>query len=256
MSRTRGINYPFISLKKALERVQQLYDKEGKHQSAQHIAAEHWDYSERSSGVRQTIAALRAFGLIDKSDKHNPGGIQLSELALRIILDKREDSTEREQAIKASAIKPKIFREMWGKWGSDGLPSDNNMAHFLIFDKKSNEKAASNIVRIFKETITFAGLVNSDFITEDEKDETEETETEISEGASGVVDIKPEPSTFSTLSSSAEVSVQKVKTRQDSCSLDEGQVIIQFPENLGSESRKYFVEWLDLIKKKVGRTDE
>ena len=238
MSKARSINYPFIPLKKALLRVEQIDKKEGKNPVAPDIAAEHWEYSPASSGVRQTIAALKSFGLIEVSGDKN---IQISESALHIILDKRKDSTERDNFIKTAATKPKIFNEMWEKWGQSRLPSDENMEYFLIFEKKINKVSASKIIKIFKETISFANLEVQIPEEDNEAEDNENSVEDIIENKDSQTNLLPETQT------------QQTEIRRDTCSLDEGQAIIQFPEEMSKSSYLDFVDWLDLIKNKAKR---
>ena len=189
MSKKKHFGVPFINLESAINKVKDLYDQEGRNSVNIQIAVDHWGYSEASSGGRQTTSALKTFGLIEDLGRGEAREIQLSELALRILLDTREDSTERDNAIKAAALKPKMFEELWRKWRSTGLPSDANMLHFLIFEKGINEKSAANFVKIFKDTISFANLSASDPISEENegddgstdsyKDEMSSTDTQL-----------------------------------------------------------------------------
>ena len=235
MAKAKSINFPFIPLEKAVSRIIEVYDKEGRNPVAPNIAAEHWGYSSKSSGARQTIAALRAFGLIELVK----GNIQISEPALNnIILDKRPNSEERDNTLKEAAIKPKIFSEMWKKWGQGGLPSDANMAYFLTIEKGVKEDSASRIINIFRKTISFTNLTYQP-ITEDNK-----TEGDISEGT-----INEELQTNTQTE-------QEVGIRRDVCSLDEGQAIIQFPEEMGKGSYSDLLAWLEVIKSKVTRLSQ
>lgn len=227
MAKAKSIHYPFINLERALLRVEQLYEKEGRNPANTKVAVQHWGYGKASSGGRQTVAALRAFGLIDASGEKNARSVQISELALLIIRDKREDKTELDEAIKTAATKPKIFNEMWGKWGQTGLPSDANIAHFLMFEKEINEASANKIIKIFKETISFAKLTKSDHATK-EDEEIDEGDNTTEEVASK--DTKRGPS--------LELPTQKTEMRQYSFSLDEGQVTIQLPKGLSKDSHE------------------
>ncbi len=57
----RSVSYPFITLEQAVARAKVLWDKEGKNLAYVSAAVTHWDYAAKSSGGRQTIAALEGF---------------------------------------------------------------------------------------------------------------------------------------------------------------------------------------------------
>lgn len=238
MARAKGINYPFISLKVAIDRVRELYKMEGTNVVNAKLAARHWGYKEKSSGGLRTVAALSAFGLVEVSGKGSDRSIKISRLARNIILDEREDSSERDEHIKTTATKPKIFNEMWQKWSESGLPSDANITYFLMSEKEVNKTSASDILKKFKETISFANLIG--FKPEDEE------KNEATEGKTTDTDISEDPL--------PELPTQKTEMRQDSFSLDEGQAIIQFPKKLSKDSYEDFEVWLELIKKKAKRS--
>src|SRR4051812_5063904 len=91
--RLRSPAYPFISLKAAVERARIFYDKEKRNSANVQVAVKHWDYKAKSSGGVQTVAALKAFGLMKDIGTGDARQVQLTELGLRIILDTRVDSS-------------------------------------------------------------------------------------------------------------------------------------------------------------------
>ena len=93
---------------------------------------------------------------------------------MRILLDQRPESTERDEAIKRAALTPKIHSVLWKKWGFP-LPSDDNLRHALIFDWKFNENSVDDFIREYKDTIRFAKLAESYTLSVDQTD-TEEAD--------------------------------------------------------------------------------
>lgn len=88
----RSPNFPFISLEKAIERARQLHDAEGRHAVRVDVAAKHWGYNLKSSGVLQTVGALRMYGLISvEAGAGLNRTIRLTDRALRVLLDKRPE---------------------------------------------------------------------------------------------------------------------------------------------------------------------
>ena len=245
MNKKRFFGFPSIDLESAINKVKTLHEKEGGNSVNIKIASTHWGYSEKSSGGRQTTSALKIFGLIEDSGRTDSRKIQISKLGLRIILDEREDSSERDNAVKIVALKPKIFEELWKEWKDTGLPSDANISHFLIFEKGINDKRAKNFVKIFKDTVTFANLSSSDPVSEE------------NEGDEVITD-SPKPEASSTGSQSDVYlkipAEEKTEIRQDLFSLSEGQVIIRLPKVLSRDSYQDLKGWIDLILRNVERS--
>lgn len=153
----RSPRFPFISLEKALERAARFYAKEKRGSAPFAAAAEHWSYSPSSSGALQTFAALKSYGLLDGAHK----SVRLSDLALRILLDKRDDSTEREQLKRQAALSPSIAADINNKW-PDGLPSDATLNHYLVLELGFNESTASKVVNIIKQNHTLIASSTND----------------------------------------------------------------------------------------------
>ena len=168
-SKDRSPAFPFITLEQALERSRQFYAEEKRGVAPFPRAAMHWRYSEASSGALQTVAALKSYGLMDE-----PGGtgksrqLQLSELALRVILDQRPDSVERIGFVRQAALSPSVAAEVHLKW-PEGLPSESTLNHFLVLDKKFNEGTALKVVKILYENQRFAAIEFGTLASDDAK---------------------------------------------------------------------------------------
>lgn len=150
--KVRSPSFPFISLREALDRVRAFYEAEQRNSARPETAAAHWGYSPKSSGGKQTIAALRAFGLLEGDTL-----IKLSGRALRIVLDEREDSEERERLIKQAALMPPLHSKLWERYGAE-LPSDKTLRLSLILDEGFNENSVDDFLTEYKETLEFARL--------------------------------------------------------------------------------------------------
>lgn len=158
-TKERSPTFPFITLEHALERARQFYAEEKRGVAPLARAALHWRYSEASSGLLQTLAALKNYGLLIEraAGAGKERQVQLSDLALRIILDQRPDSQEREDFIRKAAMTPAIAAEVYSRW-SGGLPSDSTLNHFLVLEKKFNEATALRTSKILKENQLFAKI--------------------------------------------------------------------------------------------------
>ena len=146
----RSPNFPFISLAAALDRAAQFYEQEKRGSAPFPVAAEHWHYSPSSSGAMQTGAALKSYGLMVDEGGGANRKLKLTELALRILLDQRPDSVEREQYKRQAAITPPVAAEIYEKW-PDGLPSEATLNHYLVLELGFNQSTAVRAVRIITE---------------------------------------------------------------------------------------------------------
>jgi hypothetical protein len=166
--RTRSPEHPFINLELALKRAKQFYDIEVRNAASLNVAIKHWDYEPKSSGGLQTAATLISFGLLKDEGTGAKRKLQLTQTALRILLDQRPDSPEKAALIKQVALTPKIHKQLWDRWGAT-LPSDAEIRHTLTVDWEPpfNEKSVDDFIKEYKDTITFAKLTESDRATPD-----------------------------------------------------------------------------------------
>jgi len=155
--RHRSPTYPSISLKDAIERAGLFFKKEGKHKATIATAAAHWGYSATSSARLTTVAALKAYGLLEDSGEGAARQVNLTPLGLSIIQDERTVSPERDASIRQAAMLPKTMADLWSKYGNE-LPSDDTLKHYLKVDREFNPNAVSDVIRIYKENVVFAGL--------------------------------------------------------------------------------------------------
>src|SRR5713101_1673177 len=83
--RTRSPMYPFISLRKALERARDFYKAQHQHATPIAAAVGVWEFAAKSSGGLQTVSALKQFGLMTESeDDTDARKVQLTDSALAI----------------------------------------------------------------------------------------------------------------------------------------------------------------------------
>ncbi len=155
--RVRSPAYPALNLKAAIERAYDFYRAEGRYAAALAVTLQHWGYSKRSGSGLKALAALKSFGLIEVTGSGDAQRIKLSDLALRIILDDREDSPDRTGAIATAALRPKMHKKLWNLWHAD-MPSHGNIRHHLIFEEKFNENFVDDFIKEYKSTIEYANV--------------------------------------------------------------------------------------------------
>ena len=151
--KVRSPSFPFISLSEALHRVRELYNAERRNLVHPDVAVACWGYSPRSSGGKQTIAALRAYGLLEDIR----GDLRLTDRAQHILV--REPGTAgRDDLLRQAALSPPVFARLWERYGAD-LPSDKSLRTYLVLELKFNENSVEGLLRSYRETLAFAELL-------------------------------------------------------------------------------------------------
>jgi len=151
--KVRSPSFPFVGLREALDRARTFYEAEQRNAARPETAAAHWGYSAKSSGGKQTIAALRAFGLLDGDSL-----VKLSGRALRILLDEREGSEERLRLVQQAALMPPVHARLWERYGAE-LPSAQTLRLSLILDEGFNENSVDDFLTEYRETLEYARLL-------------------------------------------------------------------------------------------------
>lgn len=163
VKRNRSPQYPIIDLETAISKAHVFYDCEKRGKTFTHIACSHWGYAKGSSSGQQVLAAVTYYGLLIAEGSADKRQVMLSEDALRIILDARENSQERDEYIRKCALNPKVHKQIFDNF-PDGLPSDETLRHYLIFSLSFNEKTVTDFIKQLKSTFEFASLYESDIL--------------------------------------------------------------------------------------------
>ena len=240
--RSRSPSYPFVNLETALKRAKEFFDHQTRHAVSVSIAVKDWNYNEKSSGGLQTAAALISFGLMRDEGSGTKRKLQLTDEAIRIILDERPDSPERESLIKHAALNPKIHGELWKKWGLN-LPSDEQFRYTLTveWEPKFNKNAADSFIREYKDTLAFAKLTESDTVSEEVEDGA------AYEGKQGGELKEPNPA----------VTKLPLKTHMQEfiVPLSQGnRATFQWPNNLSQDDVQDLMDSLQILGRKINRS--
>lgn len=166
---TRSPSFPFVDLETALDRAEKFRLEEGRNSARPEVAVTHWEYSAKSSGGKQMLAALRAFGLLE-----GEGMVKLTDAAYKILIDKRPDSLERDALVREAALRPAIHRQLWEEYGA-APPSDLNLRHELLIKHAFNENSVDNFLREYKRTVAFAKLGASGSMSPQPGDQSQNT---------------------------------------------------------------------------------
>lgn len=171
----RSPPYPSLALPKAIERAQQLYAKAQHHDVSHVVLADAWSYGAKSSGLWATAAALLHYGLLNDDGTGKGRKFKLTDAAHRIILDAEPNSTKRRETIQRAALKPMIHAELWAKYKDAKGLSDAVLKNYLMLDRRDagqapySDGAADEVVRIYRDTVAFAGLADSGIVSPGEQ---------------------------------------------------------------------------------------
>lgn len=244
----RSPSFPFIPLQKALERAHAMLAAHRRNQTRPSAVSDTWGYSPSSSGFMQTVAALKAYGLIDDVGRGEDRRVQLSDLAVRILSDAREGA--REQAIKEAAMKPKMFMAYSVIWFPE-RPSDAHCLSELTLDRGFTQEAAKLFLRVFDENMSFAFHGSPD----KNLDVRGEGQMEIERGLrreaqtirrhSAYVNVAPSIATESSLARAEYVPSSSPPTA--TLPLPEGVATLYIPSGLSDRSVKALKSWIEVI---------
>lgn len=241
----RSPSYPSFSIKKALEQAEALRAQEGEYEAPLPSAFKAWGYGMKSSGGRQCLATMKYYGLIDISGGGHERKVKVSDLARRILLDRREDQAEKKALIRQAALNPAAHKAIFKNY-PNGLGSDGSIHHFLTFEEDFKEDAASDLIAEFKETADFAELYQPHNPVDKNAEEGDNGD---GDGGGGKVDSplgdKGDKPRRRKLGSGM---------KEATFPLDEGMGVIQWPEPLSQESYEDFEQWVQLVLRKVQRS--
>lgn len=173
--RERSPNFPYISLGKALDRLEVLFTKAKRHEVRVADIAGDWKLKATSGSTDRNVAALLAYGLIEDSGTGDSRKIKISENGWRILEDGRPGV--REKMLADAALKPAIIQQYASLW-SEGRPDDTHALSQLKFEGGFTSDGAAQFLRVFDETIRFTEAVESDKNTATGDQEERENEPE------------------------------------------------------------------------------
>lgn len=183
--------YPYLDLEAALERARQLATVARGFAVPVPAVAKTWKFSEKSSSTVKVLGALNQFGLIQDEGPAGAKAYKLSDLAEAIISDHRPQSKDRDEAIKAAALRPKVFQELWEKFGKAEV-DQTTLEYELTRNRKLagkapfSEDAAKDVALTYRASLLFAGLDQSNYTG---KDGVEDLTADESKTQNGKIDV-------------------------------------------------------------------
>lgn len=149
----RSAAYPAITLEEALKRLENLKTRLGLNGSFnRETVATGIGYRSVSGASARSVAALVHYGLLDR-DKDN---YTISEIGTNWLLP--SDDHVRPRIEKEAAVKPKLFYQLFSEYNGQVLPK--LLSNRLVTQYSIQSNVASEVVKLFRDTLRFAGLLD------------------------------------------------------------------------------------------------
>lgn len=145
MAKARSPSYPAISLKDALDKIGEIYERDYQNPIPKAVAASHMGYGGLNGKSLGVLAALSKFGLLEGRGNES----RVSDLAVKIIAHP-PGTPERAEAIKVAAEKPELFNELDSRF-QGGKASDQAIRSYLL-TQKFIPAGADAVIRSYRET--------------------------------------------------------------------------------------------------------
>lgn len=253
--RDRSPAYPFISLKTAMDRLSAFEAKFGRHPAPLEKAGIAWDLKPDSSQAAQTLSAMKYFGLLEYAGSTEHRAAVITEQARNYL--RTQQATLKADMLKSFALKPKSMQNYWAKWNAD-RPIDEICLDELMLKDSYTEVAAKLFLRVYDETIAFSGLAQADKIASMDGEEEQQGETAPLPPPAAKeplmtnqFPVQPAPAPALAVIQSF---VGSVAMKQDTFTLDEGPVVLQWPSTMSATSFEDFNDWISLQLRKIKRS--
>jgi hypothetical protein len=244
--KARSPQYPVIGLGEAITKAKGVYGKDYQNRIPKVVVAKHMGFNAVHGKSLGIIATLSRYGLLEGRGTD----YRITDRTVTIIAHP-PGSAERIEAIRAAAASPAIFQEL-DKRNPDGKGSDEGLRAYLLTNKFIPD-AADIAIRSYRETKRVVEAEAKGYDSADlEPDEMVKNEREGKDDPKrGGPPVDPPEKRPSPLMRRPPVTAG---SKRDVFSLPEGEVVLQWPEPLSSESYEDFESWLKLVLRKVKRS--
>jgi hypothetical protein len=245
--RTRSPNYPAIDLESAVELATKFERLAKRHPFPVSAAVEKaWEMKPGSSRGLQLVAALKQFGLIADEGTGETRKIKLTDSGARVVANVQNKN----EILKELALLPKVHSDIWKQF-EGSIPPDETLRHYLSFDYSPpfNGDSIDGFLKQFRGTISFSGLDLIDDYCQN---------TSLGNDLQNTVSDKPliYEQVDSPIEKNRSTRKGKDNMRQEIFTLDEGDVIFEWPEKLSQESYEDLESWLSIVLRKAKRAIE
>lgn len=157
--RDRSPSFPFIPLKTAIERLVAFEEHHKRAPVPPDRIGPAWGMKTNTSQAQQTLAALKAYGLLE-TRRGNSGRVVVVSDDARTYLRAQQDSIKQD-VLRQAALRPKQIEAYWRDWGDD-RPADAACLDTLVLKGGFSQDGAEKFLRVYDATIAYAKLANSD----------------------------------------------------------------------------------------------
>ncbi len=187
IKKDRSTAYPAISLEQALEYSKMLVEAYRKNPFGRQNAVEGIGYQKITGDTAQKIGALGHYGLLEKSGK---SAYRNSEIAQSICYFTDEDV--RTANIQKVVMTPKLFGALLDTHAGQSLPA--KLSNVLVQTHGITPTVANKVAEIFKESISYAGLLVNGIVNAPDNEFNEEPfSTEVGKENAGNASLNSKP---------------------------------------------------------------
>lgn len=243
----RSPSYPVFDLKEAIEKLADVYKAEKRSATTPDVVASHLGYGQAKGPGGRAVSALRQFGLLEDSN----GKCRISDLGYTLIQYDR-GSAEWKSAVMQASRFPALFSELVEAY-PHSLPSDATLRNDLLH-KGFNPSVITEVVSIFRSTMSLVAQEGAVYNGAGDESPMKTAAERVEVNDAGVGSVAARPRTMAEAQQMAGGALIRNEVRQDIFSLSEGPVTIQWPASLSAESYEDVADWLEIVKRKIGRS--
>ena len=172
--------------------------------------------------------------------------LALREIPISILVLPEQDM-RRKAVLKEAALAPGIYGEYFTRFKEQGMPSAESLEHELLLDGKFNHNAVKSFVTDFRKTLHFAGLIDANGVI-------------LSDGIGdafgifGEVAVKENETPPTDQPLKTKERRMAANSKEDVFTLEEGNVVLQWPSSMSLESYQDVESWVQLVLRKVKRS--
>lgn len=171
-NKERSVAYPYLTLSDAIDNTRLLRDSLGKGPYSRLEAGKALGHTTLTGPAARKVAALVQYGLLERE-----GNTYVQSTLAQNILRPLSDE-QRDTEVRKAALKPGLFAKLSEKFAGQALP---NLLENIVIREGISESAAKEVVRVFRESMSSAGILvngvmttsiyNHDESTNDDKQE-------------------------------------------------------------------------------------
>ncbi len=157
----RSISYPSLTLEEAINKNNALIKNASKGPYLREDAARGMGYSALSGTAARAVAALVHYGLLERvGDKYNQTALSAK---IRNPIGTEEEAKALEEALRS----PKLFASLLDEFGGQEIPQQMDR---ILSRRGVNENVAKDVVRIFKASAEYGGLLKNGVLLKNAND--------------------------------------------------------------------------------------